>query len=195
MKHRAVFLLSALLLSGCKTIPSPVTVSDTHDKHAMLKQDLVWEIGNSGRTIVVPAGFVTDYASVPPVLRSLVGTRGKYSRAAVVHDYLYWSQVCSRAQSDNLMMIGMKESNASKLKAWAIHSGVSYGGGYAWKENADNREAGYLRVIPMSSWDGFDDYYWPQYQKALRDNDVSERGYVRDNSFCYLGNSTEVPLR
>jgi len=161
----------------------------------MLKQDLVWEIGNSGRTIVVPAGFVTDYASVPPVLRSLVGTRGKYSRAAVVHDYLYWSQVCSRAQSDNLMMIGMKESNASKLKAWAIHSGVSYGGGYAWKENADNREAGYLRVIPMSSWDGFDDYYWPQYQKALRDNDVSERGYVRDNSFCYLGNSTEVPLR
>ena len=36
-----------------------------------------------------------------------------YTRAAVIHDYLYWAQPCTREQSDNLLMIAMKESGVS----------------------------------------------------------------------------------
>ena len=39
--------------------------------------------------ITVPAGFVTDYSSIPPIGRWLIGW-SKVDVAGVVHDYLYW---------------------------------------------------------------------------------------------------------
>lgn len=55
-----------------------------------LEQPLQYDIGElgSGRTVVVPAGFVTDGASVPRPLWSVLPTWGRYSRAAVIHDFL-----------------------------------------------------------------------------------------------------------
>lgn len=44
---------------------------------------------DSGQIIVVPAGFKTDFASIPWGFRNLFPPLGKYSRAAVVHDFLY----------------------------------------------------------------------------------------------------------
>lgn len=43
---------------------------------------------NSGRYVLVPAGFLTDGASVPRLLWCLIPPWGKYGQAAVVHDYL-----------------------------------------------------------------------------------------------------------
>lgn len=39
-------------------------------------------------SVTVPKGFVTDGASVPRALWMFVPSWGRYSRAAVVHDYL-----------------------------------------------------------------------------------------------------------
>ena len=39
--------------------------------------------------IIVPAGFVTDLASVPWFARWYVSRDGNHTRAAVIHDYLY----------------------------------------------------------------------------------------------------------
>lgn len=44
---------------------------------------------DSGQIIVVPAGFKTDFASIPWGFRNLFPPIGKYSRAAVIHDFLY----------------------------------------------------------------------------------------------------------
>lgn len=44
----------------------------------------------SGVKITVPAGFVTDLASVPKLARPLFPVYGKWTKAAVLHDYL-WS--------------------------------------------------------------------------------------------------------
>lgn len=41
------------------------------------------------QSIVVPAGFLTDMASVPRFCRMLFSRIGRHSEAAVVHDYLY----------------------------------------------------------------------------------------------------------
>ncbi|WP_373566761.1 DUF1353 domain-containing protein [Methyloversatilis sp. XJ19-49] len=49
---------------------------------------------------------------------------GQDSRAAVIHDYLYWAQCCIRAQSDCLMVIAMKESNVGSFDEWAVYSAV-----------------------------------------------------------------------
>lgn len=39
--------------------------------------------------IIIPDGFVTDYASTPRFVWLLMPKSGKYDDAAVVHDYLY----------------------------------------------------------------------------------------------------------
>jgi hypothetical protein len=44
---------------------------------------------SDGSTILIPAGYVTDFASVPMLLWSFFPPIGKYNRAALVHDYLY----------------------------------------------------------------------------------------------------------
>ena len=51
-----------------------------------LVEDLVYR----GRddTFTVPAGFETDFASVPQLFLWLVPRSGKYAKAAVLHDYL-----------------------------------------------------------------------------------------------------------
>lgn len=48
---------------------------------------LIWT-GSKGDTFVVPAGFVTDFATVPRFLHWLVLPYGPYTRAAVLHDWL-----------------------------------------------------------------------------------------------------------
>lgn len=131
--------LPALFLASCMTIPAPVVVSNADDKRDMLVDGLSWQIGASNRFVRIPAGFVTDYASIPPGLRMLLPKRGRYSRAAVVHDYLYWSQICTRAQSDNILAIGMKESAVPGIKSWAIHTGVDLGGSSAWNGTRPRR--------------------------------------------------------
>lgn len=44
---------------------------------------------SDGTEIEVQAGYVTDFASVPPLFWSVIPPVGKYNRAALVHDYLY----------------------------------------------------------------------------------------------------------
>jgi len=39
--------------------------------------------------IEVPAGFVTDLASVPPCFRGMISRDGDQTKPAVIHDFLY----------------------------------------------------------------------------------------------------------
>lgn len=41
-----------------------------------------------GRTITVPAGYRTDFASVPRLFHRLVSPVGRHGKAAIVHDWL-----------------------------------------------------------------------------------------------------------
>ena len=53
---------------------------------------------NSAYRVTVPAGFVTDYASIPPLAQRLAGLRPKdpdYDQPAVLHDWL-----CQRLSKD-----------------------------------------------------------------------------------------------
>lgn len=49
-----------------------------------------YEVGvlGSGDEITVPAGFVTDLASIPRVARWLIPIAGRSAKAAVLHDWL-----------------------------------------------------------------------------------------------------------
>jgi len=72
------------------TGPLTITHLDTDWREWRIEQPLIYEVGElgSGRVIEVPAGFITDGASIPRILWALLPTWGRYSRAAVIHDYL-----------------------------------------------------------------------------------------------------------
>ena len=49
----------------------------------------------------VELGFQTDLASIPRFLWAVLPPFGRYTNAALVHDWLYTFQPCTRAQADS----------------------------------------------------------------------------------------------
>lgn len=86
-----------------------------------------------GALVMVPPGFVTDFASVPriPVVYELCG--GTSAEAAVIHDYLYTIKVYPRAMCDSVL----REASAlTGVPAWRrelMWAGVRLFGGSHWK--------------------------------------------------------------
>lgn len=82
--------------------------------------------------VVVPAGFVSDLASVPrlPFAYMVVGGRGK--KAAVLHDWCYSSQFCTRAEADDLFAEALKASGYGATVRGLMWAGVRAGGWAAW---------------------------------------------------------------
>lgn len=176
----------------------PIVRSFGDAKHWVTNEDLVWIIGKTNEKIVVPKGFVTDYASIPPTIGTLVGLtkNGKYDRAAVIHDFLYWSQGCTRAQSDRLLVIAMKESSVAGLDSFKIFQGVSKGGKYAWEQNKRERAAGKPKVIPEKYLRPADpNINWNEYRDFLTENSVKDPEFPKNPSYCKYGDSTEVPTQ
>lgn len=58
------------------------------DKWLKLTEDLIYR-SSDGTIHTVPKGFKTDLASVPRIFWTIFPPFGRYSRAAVLHDY-YW---------------------------------------------------------------------------------------------------------
>lgn len=83
-----------------------------------------------GKTITVPAGFVTDLASVPRRLRGIVSLdRGV--EAAVIHDYLYANQIGTRKEAD-LIFKKLLELTESPATVWTMYWAVRACGRWAW---------------------------------------------------------------
>jgi hypothetical protein len=200
MNMRAIgfLVVATALLSGCMgpaLAPPAADVRPFGDsRDFILLDDLSYQIGDSGLEIVVPRGFVTDFASIPRSLWSFgLSPHGRYSRAAVIHDYLYWSQVCSKDQSDRLLVIAMKESNVGSFQESIIFEGVHVGGQGSWDGNAKERRRGLPRVIPGAYMRPPPNDAWPKYRQFLVDKGVKDPSFSLSPSVCDLGNTTDVP--
>lgn len=82
----------------------------------------------------VPAGFVTDFASVPRGLWNILPPFGRYSRAAVLHDWMYHTGIVNRARADRIFLEGMAALGVSWAKRWAMYFGVRVGGWVRWNQ-------------------------------------------------------------
>lgn len=74
--------------------------------------------------IIVPAGFETDFASVPRLPLVYLATGGIARQAAVVHDYLYSTGQHPRQIADRVFLDAMKVSGVSWIKAQLMYSAV-----------------------------------------------------------------------
>jgi len=113
-------------------------VSPLHNgKEWALRKNFIYEIGflGSGDKIIVPDGFITDFASVPRIFWSILPSIGKYSSASILHDYLYFSKIKSRKESDKIFYEAMLVSGVKKWKAKIIHKIVRIFGAKPYKKS------------------------------------------------------------
>lgn len=95
--------------------------------------ELVEPLGYRGRwqEFVVPAGFRTDLATVPRVVVWLIARTGRYTRAAVLHDWLVTEGIRSAAvtsrEADGLFRRVMRELGVPVLRRWLMWTGVRWG--------------------------------------------------------------------
>lgn len=98
-----------------------------------LAQPLIYRALN-GSVYTVPAGFKTDFASVPrlPLLFALLGDVAH--EAAALHDYLYTApHPCSRDRADSLLREAAIGSGVHGWQAAMLYYGVRLFGGSHWE--------------------------------------------------------------
>jgi len=83
--------------------------------------------------IIVPAGFITDGASIPRGLRWLFPHGGRKFVAAVVHDYLYRNKAGTRLEADELFFRLMIHNGVPTWRAQMLFMGVRLGGWLTWQ--------------------------------------------------------------
>ena len=102
-----------------------------------------------GHSVVVPLGFITDFASIPQMLRGALPVWNTYGPAAVVHDYLYWTQTTTRETADAVLLEAMRVLGVDDAVAALIHTGVRVGGQASWDNNAELKASGYTRMASL----------------------------------------------
>jgi len=109
-------------------------------------------------TVTVPRGFITDLASIPRIFWSLLRPDGLYAYAAIVHDYLYWTQTTSKEVADTILKFGMEDFKVDRASITAIYEAVSLFGRPAWEGNKRLKAAGERRILkifptdPTETW-------------------------------------------
>lgn len=87
---------------------------------------------DNGVVVEVPVGEITDFASIPRAFWRLFPPHGKYSPAAIVHDYLYRTGTVSRKRADAVFHEAMLAKHVPKWQAWTMWSAVRSFGWVAW---------------------------------------------------------------
>ncbi|HCM1892608.1 TPA: DUF1353 domain-containing protein [Salmonella enterica subsp. diarizonae serovar 57:c:e,n,x,z15] len=91
--------------------------------------------------IEVPAGFVTDLATVPRIFWSVMPPDGKYAKAAIIHDYLYDNALRTKREADLIFLDGMAVLGVPKWKRIVMYLAVRIFGRGNYSKDQQAREA------------------------------------------------------
>lgn len=124
--------------------PRQLTVS-AHGEAWALAHDVVYRGARDDFT--VPAGFVTDFATVPAVVTWLVPRAGAHTLAAVLHDWTCTEGIrtgaISSRDADGLFRRTMRELGVPPVRRWLAWAGVRWGA-----LASDLRRPGWWRDAP-----------------------------------------------
>ena len=119
--------------SGSWVLMEPLTYQGKHDRFE------------------VPAGFYTDFASVPRLFQGLIPKNGKHDAAAIMHDYFYTSrpvvavplaldwaayETISRKDADGLFKRMMRELGVNPIRYHIVYIAVRLFGWMTWNTPA-----------------------------------------------------------
>jgi hypothetical protein len=94
-----------------------------------LTAPLVYQSDVAKMTFTVPAGFITDLASVPRIPIAYLLAGGTSNEASVVHDFIYSTHPVDRATADAVLKEASLLTGVPKWRAWLMWAGVRVGGG------------------------------------------------------------------
>lgn len=109
-------------------------VDGTDDKWKVV-EPLIYLSDIENRAVLVPRGFVTDFASVPrlPFAYMLMGNCA--NEAAVVHDYLYSTGEVPKNVADSIFLEAMKITKIAAWRRYPMYWAVSlFGGSHYFKD-------------------------------------------------------------
>jgi len=185
MRRFIAVVMFALIQIGCASITpkGPAVLSPFGDGTQWIvveDMELLVKLNDSSSgTIVIPRGFVTDLASTPNIFWSKYPPFGKYMIAAVLHDYLYWIQVCERPDADKILYQTMRDAEVDSITQIGFYEILRVAGGKAWNDNRKEREGGLVRVIPErelnnNAWFGTGKTTWKDFRNELLKKKVRE---------------------
>ncbi|MFC0597689.1 DUF1353 domain-containing protein [Streptomyces palmae] len=100
-----------------------VEVAQVSDTDWRLLRPLTYQ--GAQTTFEVPAGFITDFASVPRIFVWLFPTYGRYTKAAILHDFLCRNpDLADRADADGVFRRAMRELGVPLLRRWMMWAAV-----------------------------------------------------------------------
>ena len=133
-----------------RSINSPFKLQKFLDNIYIVDQSLDWK-PNKGqeylKPVIVPKGFVTDLASIPREFWSILDPADDYAYAAVVHDYLYWTQLTTKNEADLILKFAMQDLDVSPTTVDVIYTAVDMFGQQAWNQNKRLKELGEKRLL------------------------------------------------
>lgn len=99
----------------------------------VLTQPLDYMDDKLKKGVVVPAGFITDFASIPRGLWNLFPRTGPWGPAAVVHDFMYRYAIFDKATADLIFLHAMEDLKIGWFTRRLIYRAVRIFGGGAYK--------------------------------------------------------------
>lgn len=106
-------------------IQGKVSVEEIDEKYWLLLEPVIYQ--GAKQNFTVPAGFTTDFASVPTAFTWLIPRYGVYTKAAVLHDYLCAEKPVNRSDADGIFRRAMRELEVSFLRRWMMWAAVRAG--------------------------------------------------------------------
>lgn len=121
-----------------------LTVTQISGELWQTEREFEYHVGqeDSGERIVVPKGFITDFASVPWPASMLIPMSGQYNQAAVLHDYLYSIQTLPRKRCDDIFLEAMTVLGVNVFKRQIMYRAVRIGGWMPWNDHARKMKEG-----------------------------------------------------
>src|SRR5687767_6873417 len=104
---------------------TPLSITAIGKNTFMVRDPLTMTFMDGAPAIVVPAGFVTELGSVPKRLHGSEGKAEVSMAPAIFHEYLYWTQACTRDEADAVMHVAMTALGAGNAKATEAYKAVS----------------------------------------------------------------------
>lgn len=93
-----------------------------------------YEEPSTGMKLRVPREFRCDFASFPRLLWWILPRVGRYSRAALFHDYLYFSQTVNRFRADAIFRTLMTVDKVPYYQRMIFFTALRIFGASAWSK-------------------------------------------------------------
>jgi hypothetical protein len=110
-----------------------ITVTQLDDRYWILSAPLLY-YADDGTIIGAPPRFVTDFASIPRALWTILSPYSiEYGKAAIIHDRMYEThERRSRAEADALFYEAMGVLGAAAPLRWMLYGAVRTFGAIAY---------------------------------------------------------------